>query len=178
MVAASCGGGGGVDPRATGAPRPCDEGGPLSVGEALPDCTFEGMFEGPDVSLRALRGKPAVINFWAEWCTYCRREMPDLQRVHEALGERVTFVGLDFLGGFNQETRPAAERFAREKGVRYRLAYDPDGAFYGRFCACPVRPLMPLTVFADAGGVVRERHFGPLTDRDLRRRIRDLFGVE
>jgi thiol-disulfide isomerase/thioredoxin len=37
--------------------------------------------KGSTVSLADLQGKVAVINFWAVWCGWCVREMPDLARL-------------------------------------------------------------------------------------------------
>ena len=32
-------------------------------------------------------GKHRIINFWATWCAPCRKEMPDLQKLSEALDQ-------------------------------------------------------------------------------------------
>src|SRR5262249_17566072 len=44
-------------------------------------------------TLRDLRGKVALVNFWATWCPPCRKEMPDL----EALDKRFKDQGLVIL---------------------------------------------------------------------------------
>lgn len=153
----------------------CTPEAPLSVGEQLPDCEFAGVGDRPSIALIDLRGKPTVINFWAEWCTACRAEMPDFDEVHLDLGREIRVVGLDTLGVMG-ETEAAAERFADEIGVGYPLAFDVNGGFYSHF-GNTVRPLMPTTVFADADGIVRGIWLGQLTEEKLRELIADHLGV-
>ncbi|HEX9986078.1 MAG TPA: redoxin domain-containing protein [Thermoanaerobaculia bacterium] len=37
--------------------------------------------DGKNVTLKDLRGKAVVINFWGVWCGWCVREMPDFQQL-------------------------------------------------------------------------------------------------
>ena len=36
------------------------------------------VYNGPDTSLENLKGKWVVINYWADWCPPCLKEMPEL----------------------------------------------------------------------------------------------------
>jgi cytochrome c biogenesis protein CcmG/thiol:disulfide interchange protein DsbE len=45
--------------------------------------------------LRALRGRPVVINAWASWCDNCTEEFSIFQTVAPRFGRRVAFLGVD-----------------------------------------------------------------------------------
>lgn len=49
------------------------------------------------VRLADFRGKPTVAAFFANWCTVCEREMPELLALSEQLGGDVNFVGIDMM---------------------------------------------------------------------------------
>lgn len=138
-------------------------GAPAARGEPAPEVTFT-YFDGTQGSFADFIGKPLVVNFWASWCPACVAEMPDFQRVHEALGEEVVFLGLNM-----QETsREAAEALVASTGVRYVLADDPNGAIYQQFGGFA----MPTTIFIDAEGSVVGRQNGAIFADDLEDMIR------
>jgi len=43
------------------------------------------------VNLSQSEGKVVLINFWATWCPPCVAEMPELQELYDAYGDRVDF---------------------------------------------------------------------------------------
>src|SRR2546427_763769 len=73
------------------------------------------------------------------------------------------------------EPPPAATRFARRTGVHYPLVYATDAILYGPFSAA--RPILPVTIFVRSDGRVAFRQFGPLTERQVRRLLRDKLGI-
>jgi peroxiredoxin len=82
------------------------------------------------VSMRDLRGKVVLINFWASWCAECRPEMPVLERLHREL----TPQGFAVIGVNAREESEAVRRYASELGLTFPLILDPDGkikALYG-----------------------------------------------
>jgi peroxiredoxin len=147
----------------------------VSVGEALPDCSFAGVGDQPPVNLIELQGKPLVLNFWASWCSACVKEMPDFQRVHGDLGSRVWVLGMNTLG-VQGETEAAATTFAQATGVRYRLAFDAEGLLYSHFGSA-ARPVLPMTVLVDEDGVVRHIRTGQVSEAQLRALIAKHLGV-
>lgn len=51
---------------------------------------------GPRVEVASLRGRPAIIHFWASWCGPCIKEAPQLARLASELHGRATLVGVDW----------------------------------------------------------------------------------
>ena len=103
------------------------------------------------MSLRAQRGKPVVVNFWASWCVPCRKEMPAFAAVHASLGDKVAFVGVN-----NKDLRDSAIKFMDQTGVRYPSGFDPQGDVAARY---------------------GESRTGELIGDELQRTIHRLFGV-
>jgi thiol-disulfide isomerase/thioredoxin len=170
-LSASCTGGqsDARNPRAT-CPEPK---GLVSVGERMPlSCTLE-LADGGLLRLQDLVGKPAVINFWATWCTYCVDEMPAIEQATRPVRGQVAVIGADLLG-VDGETRDAATRFVRKTGVTYQIAYDRDGILFGNFSG---QLLLPVTIFVKPNGRVAFRKFGPMTESDVRGFLDKYFGI-
>ncbi len=53
------------------------------------------------VKLANFRGKPTVAAFFANWCTVCEREIPELLALSQQIGDQVNFVGIDMMDNGN-----------------------------------------------------------------------------
>lgn len=142
----------------------------VAVGRPAPAFRLEGI-DGRRVDGPRRRGRPAVINFWASWCTECRKEHPYLMRAHRRWGARVDFVGIVF-----QDTPGNIERFLLERGEDPRRTYpnlmDPDGRVaidYGVYG-------VPETFFVDRRGKVVAKRVGRVTPLLLRRELGRIAG--
>jgi peroxiredoxin len=134
-------------------------------GDPLPDIETEAL-DGAAVPLRSLTGEPLVLNFWYSTCLPCRKEMPAFQDVHEELGPRVRFIGINPL-----DDAERARAFADDVGVTYELLRDPDG----RATAGLGVARFPTTVFVAADGTVLDAEPGELSADELRARIEELY---
>jgi len=65
------------------------------------------------INLSQSEGKVVLINFWATWCPPCVAEMPELQELYDAYGDRVDFYFIT-----NEETK-TIHNFLEKKGYDF-----------------------------------------------------------
>jgi len=100
--------------------------------------------EGEVFNLADHQDEVLLINFWATWCPPCIKEMPSLQRLYDAYGNKVTFVFV---------ARDRADRvwpFLENKGYRIPVYLEnsltPELLFHTS---------IPSTYIVDKKGVIR-----------------------
>jgi peroxiredoxin len=76
--------------------------------------------QGREWTLKNLRGKVVLVNFWATWCPPCRKEIPDL----EALYQRFKEDGLVVLG-ISDEPATKVQPFVHQEKIHYPVLLDP-----------------------------------------------------
>lgn len=136
------------------------------TGTSLPSGNFSRL-EGGLGSFADYRGMPLVVNFFASWCAPCVAEMPAFETVHQSLGDRVAFVGVNL-----RDQVGAATALVEQTGVTYDIFRDPGGDLATTMGVV----VMPSTLFVSPEGQVVEVAAGELSADELRQRIADLVG--
>jgi thiol-disulfide isomerase/thioredoxin len=133
---------------------------PRAVNLSLRDMT------GKRSSLRELRGKIVVLNFWATWCGPCKTEMPMLVQADEQYKKR----GVEFLGASLDDSK--SEKNIPAFVDRYHVPYSIlTGATADDLARLKMGIAVPATAFIDAKGRIRFRILGQMRPRELQGRI-------
>jgi thiol-disulfide isomerase/thioredoxin len=122
------------------------------AGDLPPDFRLQ-LEDGEYLNLRALQGRPVMINFWATWCGPCRLEMPDIVEA-AAAHEDLVVIAVNV-----QEDLDKVKSFADEFGMAMPVALDADGEMRKLY---EVRG-MPTSIFVDRDGRISARWDGLLT---------------
>ncbi|MEW6251211.1 MAG: redoxin domain-containing protein [Planctomycetota bacterium] len=100
------------------------EEGLLSPGTPAPDWTLR-TGDDQETSLKSLRGKVVLLDFWATWCRPCIMSMPHVQKLHEKYRDRpVAVLAVNCF----QERDPRADpvAFVKERGCTYPVLLKGD----------------------------------------------------
>ncbi len=117
---------------------------------------------GGSLQLDSLKGRPAVVNFWATWCPPCREELPLLVKVHKRYGKQVGFLGLAV-----ENNVEFVSEYADAYGLEYPIAAGREPAIALMQALGNEKAGMPYTVVLDGEGRVVYAKRGLVKGKDL-----------
>lgn len=144
------------------------------------------------VSSEDFCGTPAVIQLWATWCDYCRAKVRDMMALQRDFAGKIKFAAInrgetadavipywyDLQAAFSpppaatdQTTDILASVPLTETGVSFLL--DPKDSVYSLLDGFA----MPETILAGPDGVILDHIRGPVSRRELKRRIEQVFNL-
>ncbi|MCH9696944.1 MAG: TlpA family protein disulfide reductase [Gammaproteobacteria bacterium] len=132
----------------------------LSENLKLPDQILPDL-DGKKHTLREWTNKPVLINFWATWCTPCRKEMPDLALWQSEFSDQ----NLQIIGIAIDEA-DSVKQFLKTVPVNYPILLAPDTGTQLSFTLGNQMGVLPFSVFVDPDGTVTSTHIGIL-HRDM-----------
>lgn len=94
----------------------------LKIGEKAPDFTLPKE-NGEMVSLSDFRGEYVLIDFWASWCTPCRKENPNVvKNYHQFKDQNFTVFGVSI-----DEDKAAWLKAVKDDQLVWKQVIDTDG---------------------------------------------------
>lgn len=98
---------------------------PATVLAVLPPSVLEAEMKaasGPPIRLSNYAGKVLLVNLWATWCGPCRKETPELVKLHKEFQPR----GVEVIGLSTENSEASAESvraFVKNYNVDYHIGW-------------------------------------------------------
>ncbi len=122
-----------------------------TIGKPAPDFTLKSI-DGKDVSLKGLKGKIVILDFWATWCGPCRKGLPTLMEVaKERARDGVVLWAVDL-----DEPKSKVDNFLKKKGWNLPVLLDTKGKVSQKYGVGGI----PHTVIIDPNGMVHSVEIG------------------
>lgn len=138
----------------------------LAEGNRAPDFTITDV-DGKEMTLSNLQDQIVLLNFWGTWCGPCRREMPEFQKAYEEWAES----GFVILAIAYNDTEAAIRDFRDEFGLSFPLALDASGEINDSYAV----QTRPSSYIIGRDGLIWTKHFGIMTEPQLRELFDDMF---
>ncbi|HWR51368.1 MAG TPA: redoxin family protein [Bryobacteraceae bacterium] len=137
-----------------------------SARKAIPEFALPAA-SGGEWKVADNRGKVILVNFWATWCPPCRRETPELVRIHDKYAQRgFSVVGISL----DDNPESVVPRFVEQFKMSYPVLYPT--ADFGM--AAEVQSL-PTTVLVDRQGRIARTYLGAVSEDMLAGDIEQLL---
>ena len=123
------------------------------------------VFNGSNTSMEKLQGQWIVVNYWADWCAPCIKEIPELvEFAHENSDILVFAYNFDELDA--EDLAPIAKKFKVD--IPSLISHPRE------IWGIETPPAVPATFFIDPNGVLVKSFFRPQTKDSLNSILRSL----
>jgi thiol-disulfide isomerase/thioredoxin len=143
--------------------------------DAPPAPEFAGVAEWLNtrpLTMRGLRGRVVLVDFWTYSCINCRRTLPFLRALHDTYAARGLTVVAVHTPEFDFEKLPQnVARAVTRLDVTWPVAEDPDRATWDAWRAS----YWPSDFLVDRAGRIRLSHIGEGGERDVEEAVRGLL---
>ena len=125
------------------------------------------LLDGTPVTLAPEKDKVLVLNFFATWCPYCVRELPEFNQVYLKYQGKIKMYVIDMW-----ETPDKAKAFMQQNRYQIPTLFDNTGkALSDDF---GIRGI-PMTLIIDYNGIVRVRQNGMMPAGQLEKELQKVL---
>ena len=104
---------------------------------------------GKEITLSDYKGKKVLLNFWATWCNPCKKEMPDMEKIHKA------YPGVAILA-VNIDTDNDIKGFMNNLNLTFPTVLDVNEDVNKKYNVVSI----PTSFFIDENGVIKKKVVG------------------
>ena len=118
------------------------------VGNRFADVTLETM-NGESINTADLRGKIVILNLWASWCSFCKAELPDFDRIATEYKDQVVIVAADVDAG-----NGGAYSYVQQNFPESDIIFAYDTVYGTAYSLAGGNGYVPYTAIMDQNGVI------------------------
>lgn len=105
------------------------------------------------------KGRITLINYWAEWCKPCLKEIPDLSELYHTKKGQVQVIGINWDGIKGEELNQVSKKF----GLDFPVIIEDISPLFG----LKKPEVLPTTYVLNAEGKIVDTLVGPQTLESL-----------
>jgi DsbE subfamily thiol:disulfide oxidoreductase len=121
------------------------------IGKEAPGFTVKDL-SGKSISLSSFKGKPILLNFWATWCPYCRKERPYLNFIYEEYKDK----GLVIIAVSTDRSPQKVKAYLKKISMDFVILHDNNkeaAESYGVY-------VLPTSFLIDRRGIIKHKFIG------------------
>ena len=124
------------------------------------------VFNGANTNLANLNGNWVVINYWADWCAPCIKEIPELNEFYKNKDINLIAIAIDEITD--------VIKFQDEIPIQYPsfIADELEGVTLAKKLGNE-RGVLPFTVIIQPDGLVKKSFYGKVNISDLNQALND-----
>ena len=119
---------------------------------------------GEVIDFSHLKRQWVMVNYWANWCESCKKEIPELNAFADSHGNDVYLIGVNYDGVGNKQL---LELIAKNEIHYFNAQTDP-----AQVLSIGDIPGLPVTFVFDKTGKLKTRLYGPQTEESLNKAIK------
>jgi len=127
------------------------------IGSTAPHFQYQDMNTRKG-SLQELKGKVVLLRFWANWCPYCKFEMPRIDRFYQLFRNQ----GFEVIAVNVGDSVEIVEAFTAEMNLHFPMILDPEGKLARSYGVKGI----PTNFLIDRQGMIREIIVGEVFTND------------
>jgi len=128
---------------------------PVTIGSTAPDFHAKVLGERRYKSIADYKGQVVLLNVWATWCAPCQAELPSLERLYRAYGDKglkLVAVSID-----DYVSEDSIRAFAKTFGITFEILHDSTHAIERIYQTTGY----PESFVIGREGTIRKKWIGP-----------------
>ena len=119
--------------------------------------------DGMEIALSDYKGKKVLLNFWATWCNPCKKEMPDMEKLHQSDPDVAVLA-------VNIDSDKDIKGFMDKLNLTFPTVLDVKGDINKKYNVVSI----PTSFFINEEGVIKKKVVGIMEYQQMKKNIENM----